>query len=461
MRVPSVPVERLPLANLTPHPDNPRGATARASEALSASLQEFGLVQSLVWNRRTGHLLGGHQRVPRLLELGETEADVHVVDLDPDRERALLIQLNDPASQGHFDADRLAAVVASVRAALPELTRTLAIERHAPAPRVVLPPGQRARTSVPALTAPFPWYGGKHRVAGEVWRRFGDVTSYCEPFAGSLAVLLGRPADHEARVETVNDLDGFVANAWRAVLRDPDATAHHADWPVSENDLHARHAWLVEARPHLQGRLEGDPEYYDAQVAGWWLWGIASWFGAAWCSGDGPWSSVDGALVRGGSGVSRQRPHLSDAGTGINSPNRDPLEWLRALSARLRHVRVCSGDWSRVVTPVAMASSVPGIRGVFLDPPYDEAERDPNCYAVDTPGVAVNVRAWCLDALSDWRVCLAGYAGEGHEVLVGDLGWIEVAWSSQGGQSQDRGAGSGGNNDRERLWFSPACLPGS
>lgn len=46
------------------------------------------------------------------------------------------------------------------------------------------------------LKAPFPWFGGKSRVAHIVWERFGDVPNYVEPFAGSLAVLLRRPADH-------------------------------------------------------------------------------------------------------------------------------------------------------------------------------------------------------------------------------------------------------------------------
>ncbi|KKM69533.1 hypothetical protein LCGC14_1449830, partial [marine sediment metagenome] len=43
------------------------------------------------------------------------------------------------------------------------------------------------------LKAPFPWFGGKRRVADKVWERFGDVPNYVEPFAGSLAVLLERP----------------------------------------------------------------------------------------------------------------------------------------------------------------------------------------------------------------------------------------------------------------------------
>ena len=45
------------------------------------------------------------------------------------------------------------------------------------------------------MRAPFVWFGGKRRVAPEVWAALGDVPNYIEPFAGSLAVLLGRPHD--------------------------------------------------------------------------------------------------------------------------------------------------------------------------------------------------------------------------------------------------------------------------
>ena len=73
------------------------------------------------------------------------------------------------------------------------------------------------------LKAPFPYFGGKSKVADIVWRAFGNVPNYCEPFAGSLAVLLARP--HAAKIETVNDLDCHIANFWRAVKSDPNAVA--------------------------------------------------------------------------------------------------------------------------------------------------------------------------------------------------------------------------------------------
>jgi hypothetical protein len=189
------------------------------------------------------------------------------------------------------------------------------------------------------LQAPFPWFGGKRRAAPIVWERFGDVDNYVEPFFGSGAVLLGRPDDHARKIETVNDADGFVANFWRAVSADPRATAAAADWPVIEADLNARHAWLVAQRSTLLARLEGDPDFYDPRIAGWWVAGVCGWIGSGYCSGEGPWIVRDGMLVdrrqqRGagdqpedagqmphvgnaGQGIKRQMPHVGNAGRGI------------------------------------------------------------------------------------------------------------------------------------------------
>jgi len=169
------------------------------------------------------------------------------------------------------------------------------------------------------LKSPFPYFGGKSLVATMVWERFGDVPNYVEPFFGSGAMLLARPGDHHVGTETVNDADGLLANFWRGVMMDPDAVAHWADWPVSECDLHARHAWLVSKREDITRKLEGDPNWFDAKAAGWWCWGCCLWIGGGWCSGQGPWNVVDGELQRSGDGTTQRRlPHIGDGGRGIN-----------------------------------------------------------------------------------------------------------------------------------------------
>jgi len=296
-----------------------------------------------------------------------------------------------------------------------------------------------------SLQAPFPWFGGKRKVAAEVWRRFGDVRNYVEPFFGSGAVLLGRPQPFEGN-ETINDADGFVANFWRAVQADPEATAHHADNPVNENDLHARHAWLVGQIEDLRARLEGDPDYFDAKIAGWWVWGVSCWIGSGFGSGQGPWRVV-----------SRQLVHLGSNGQGVNRKREhgDALaDWFVLLSERLRSVRVASGDWSRVCGPSVTHKH--GVTAVFLDPPYaDTAQRSKDLYRVDCLQVAHEVRAWAIEQgrRDDMRIALCGYEGE-HDMPET---WQVLQWSAGegfGGQADERT----GNGKRERIWFSPACL---
>lgn len=307
------------------------------------------------------------------------------------------------------------------------------------------------------LRAPFPWFGGKRRVAGEVWKRFGDVRNYVEPFFGSGAVLLGRPAPFDG-VETINDLDGFVCNFWRAVRAAPDAVAEHADRPVNENDLHAVHIRLVQSTDELRSRLEGDHEFYDPQIAGMWVWGVSSWIGGGFCSGRGPWVSSGGMLVRGsgGQGVNRQLPHLGRS-QGVNRPAVPAtVGWLRQLSDRLRRVRVCSGDWSRVCGQSVACRN--GLTGVFLDPPYaDTAGRTEGLYRVDSDTVAHGVREWAIANGSDsrLRIALCGYEGE-HDMPTS---WDVYSWSAVGGYGSQSATGNG-NRHRERVWFSPSCLSG-
>ena len=328
-----------------------------------------------------------------------------------------------------------------------------------------------------SLKAPFPWFGGKSRVAHVVWDRFGEVKNYVEPFYGSGAVLLGRP--NAIGTETVNDKDGFISNFWRSIQNDPDATALYADWPVNENDLHARHSWLMANSGDLPQKLEGHPDYFDPKIAGWWVYGICSWIGSGWCSGKGPWRSVDGKLVKvvgdAGRGVNRQLPHLGDAGRGVNRQlphlgnagmgvNRQlphlgnagmgVRDMFVALSARLRGVRVACGDWSRVTG--GSVTFKHGMTGVFLDPPYTESAGHFGGAYTHGGDVGHDVARWCRDNGDNpkLRIALCGYDGE-HDLP----GWDCFAWKTKGGFGSQAKAGTGRSNaSRERIWFSPNCI---
>lgn len=302
------------------------------------------------------------------------------------------------------------------------------------------------------MKPPFPWFGGKSRVAHLVWQRFGNVPNYIEPFFGSGAVLFARP--HEPKVETVNDLDCYVANFWRALQADPEAVTHWADWPVNEADLHARHDWLLR-QAEFRATMHHDPDYYDAKIAGWWVWGICQWIGSGWCSVD-YYAAPDSAW--------QKRPHLGDPGRGIHRPSQkrphlgNPgrgvlYEYMAALAERLSRVRVCCGDWARICGPSPTVKN--GLTGVFLDPPYADDDRDPAIYSIDSLTVAHDVRVWAIENGDNpnMRIALCGY-----DPLIMPDGWHYVRWKAHGGYSS-QGNGQGRINAyREIVWFSPHCL---
>jgi site-specific DNA-adenine methylase len=346
------------------------------------------------------------------------------------------------------------------------------------------------------LKAPFPWFGGKSKVAGLIWEHFGDVQNYVEPFFGSGAVLLNRPS--EARIETVNDLDCMVANFWRALQHDPDAVADAADWPVNEADQHARHLWLV-SQEEFREQMKVDPEYYDAKIAGWWVWGQCIWIGSGWCAKQLPHLGSAGSgvnrqrphLGNAGTGVHRQLPHLGDAGTGVHRKlphlgdagtgvhrklphlgdagtggdeclsdrtlgTREFLfQYMSELAERLRRVRVCCGDWSRVCGPTPTVKL--GLTGVFLDPPYLDGRTDA-LYSSDSLTVANEVREWAIAQGDDprIRIALCGYEGE-HAMPES---WECVEWKARGGYGSQGENQARENSAKERIWFSPHCISG-
>src|SRR5829696_1106426 len=116
----------VPLADLKPAPYNPRRVLAPTSPAykkLKASLAEFGLVEPLVWNELTGHVVGGHARLRILKELGVTEVPVSVVRLTDAREKSLNVVLNNQEAQGRYDTAKLADVLTELED-LPEFELT-------------------------------------------------------------------------------------------------------------------------------------------------------------------------------------------------------------------------------------------------------------------------------------------------------------------------------------------------
>ena len=106
-------IERRNLDDLYPAAYNPRQALAPGDaefEKLLSSIKTFGNVEPILWNRRTGNIIGGHQRYEVLKHIGETETDVVVVDLPLEEEKLLNVALN--KIKGEWDYDKLSSMLA-------------------------------------------------------------------------------------------------------------------------------------------------------------------------------------------------------------------------------------------------------------------------------------------------------------------------------------------------------------
>ena len=100
------------LEDIKPAEYNPRVRLTEVDheyKALKASIDEFGLVVPLIVNERTGTLVSGHQRLNVMLAEGVEETEVVIVDMEPEREKALCIALN--KIKGDWDMEKLAALL--------------------------------------------------------------------------------------------------------------------------------------------------------------------------------------------------------------------------------------------------------------------------------------------------------------------------------------------------------------
>jgi hypothetical protein len=263
------------------------------------------------------------------------------------------------------------------------------------------------KARMPKLKAPFPAFGGKSKVASLVWDRLGDVDNYIEPFCNSAACLLSRP--HEPRVETINDWDCYVANFWRATAHDPEAVAVHADNPVNEADLHARHRWLVlsDYAAYFRAMIRTNPDFYDAKVAGYWCWGACCWIGSGWCQEPQQLPHLSHA----GQGLTQQLPHLDPGGRKVaTGPEASELNGRRGvLSQQLPELNGKPGrvelsqqmpfvnKFGADCVPECSASPRKGLDDTHRPQLADAYSRGRGVNGHDEAGTCAQRRAWLLD----------------------------------------------------------------
>ena len=314
-------------------------------------------------------------------------------------------------------------------------------------------------------------------------------------------MLLERPGwnDNVRFTESVCDKDGFLANVWRSIQFNPDEVVKWCDWPVNHADLSARKKELIKNEDRLLDNLINNPEWYDAKLAGYWIWAASCWIGSGLTQiGQIP------HITNAGMGINSigKRPHIGDAGTGIHSIGKIPHighagkginsigkiphiskagmginsigqiphicnagmginannnihEWINTLSKRLRYVRVVCGDWTRVCG--GNWQDKIGIAGIFFDPPYGVSDRCKSIYHHDSVDLAKDVMSWCKERgkIKSYRIVIAGY--EEYKELL-EEGWTSESWSAQGGYAHIGKSKVNENRHRETLYYSPCCI---
>ena len=254
-----------------------------------------------------------------------------------------------------------------------------------------------------ALKPPFPYFGGKQRIAEKIVAMFPDHKHYIEPYCGGLSVLFAKPV---APLETVNDLDGDVIAFWR-VLRDrqDEFTAACALTPHSREESYmarnredvddlerARRVWVALTQ-RRGGQLMPTGWRYNIDPAG---------------------TSL--SLVKYLNGYLRRFSPAIERLRNVSLENRPALEVVEAYGA-------VSGNL------------------LYVDPPYvAETRGTANCYRHEMKKPAEHREL--ADALkaSKAHVILSGYKSSLYDELYGD--WYQVEISTYTGQGNTDAAAS-------------------
>lgn len=109
-----IQTERVSVDVLKPAPYNPRQISDKARQGLSNSIDSFGLLQPIIWNKQTGHVIGGHQRLYDIIAKGAKDTDVIVVNFSPSKEKSANIALNNPGISGQYDPEKLHTLLSEI-----------------------------------------------------------------------------------------------------------------------------------------------------------------------------------------------------------------------------------------------------------------------------------------------------------------------------------------------------------
>jgi DNA adenine methylase len=338
------PTHRLKIEYVDPHSlkpwkGNPRVMSKEEHEKLKKSLREFGIVDPLIVRRRDNLVIGGHQRLEDLLELGFARVPVVYREHLSDRQtKALNIALN--KIHGDWDDEKLASILAELKD-LPEATLTGFDE--AEIDKII------ADVDIPNLGAMepsgktqglclVPYLGGKQKLASRLISMMPEHMSYVEVFGGGASVLLNKP---RSQIEVYNDLDGELVNLFEVIRDDPDVFLEHSKYLLYSRELFEQ--WQREA-------TGGSPPAQDPVERAFRFWYVLR------CSFGG----------QAGKGWAFSRAEPRSGALVLQNA----LTEIRTIHERLLRVEIDHLDFRRLIENRDAPSTF-----MFLDPPYLDTEQ--------------------------------------------------------------------------------------
>lgn len=307
----------------------------------------------------------------------------------------------------------------------------------------------------------YPNWGNKKDIADVVWRKFGKVDVFIDPFAGSNSIALGNPHYKYLKREILNDHNGYMINFWRSIKYDFERVAFHMDFPSSHIQLIAIYKMLRTRFDDLPELLRSDPFYYDPICAGLWCYLMCETIdiGRDLHVGKKGYGSIPNIGSTKGSQV-RRAPTLHNANQDNEWKfNGERLHgWYKMLSDRFRAANILCKDWTDLysLSLLGQTSKMSDRHktAIFFDPPYGTENMEANKYIDDSKDIAGKVYELALELGENDRnrVALAGYE---NDYDMPDS-WEKVVWKTA--QNRYKVGMDIPYSRTECVWFSPHCI---
>ena len=281
----------------------------------------------------------------------------------------------------------------------------------------------------------FCYFGGKRRIANEVWKRLGKPDLYIEPFLGGGAVFFAKPEEYKGGFDLLNDSDGLIINFYRAVRVLGDELFSMTQIPTSECDLMANLNEFRKEKKDLIENLCKDNVYYDLDLAIMFFYNI--------------YKSV--ALC----GISESSTRKSVKPTVKRYKFKDRGVLFEKCKEIFKNAILDSSDWKNIIRKaIEVDKKIDLRRCFFLDPPYRTSNIDKSLYNKFDP-VFPDIINFCLENELKYPIAICGIDGDYPEL---DKTWEKLLWESNMGLKSFRKKDESVIIRKKAVvYFSPAC----